>query len=791
MDINYYKQYEPIFGVWHITRLIGEGSFGKVFEMEREDFGVTYKAALKAITVPASETELRDVMADGMDEASVRNYYSTFVQDLVKEFALMSRLKGNSNVVSYENHQVIEHKEGIGWDILIQMELLTPLNEYTRKNAVTRQDVIRLGIDMCKALELCQKYNIIHRDVKPENMFVSDNGDFKLGDFGIARTVEKTTSGLSKKGTYTYMAPEVYKGEAYGSTVDIYSLGIVLYRLLNENRTPFLPAYPAPITHSDRENALAKRFSGAPLPPPSHAEGRLAEIVLKACAYDPKERYSVPLRMREDLEAILYNREESQYIYPEGDEVPQKSVRYVKTGDEPLVAEVDATQKDTGNAPGTGRAAESDFGKDDFGGTTSDFGKPDFSGTVSNFGKSDLGGTVSDFGRVVNGSQESYEDDKTQSDFSRNIKSPEIRTSQKNGAAKKETPKKGGKKLIIGLAAACLAALVITADVVATKRKNEAEALQAAQDAAYKLYEDREYSQCVEYTNDLLNGDYGDNEFFMSVQASAQFELGNYAEAAELYKKLSSNDEYGMTVENLRDYAVCLARLGRLDEAATIFVMLTDQGASADVTSYVLGETYYAKKDYENAAEEFKKVLDSPNEALHRRCYHSLAETYRDAGDYWASIVLLEEAVTKPPMNTDPILYEMLGLAYYQAAQVEGYAYTRLAAEAFDQALTLGMQKDYIYTNAAYAYMLSESYSDAYAVLDRMEQVYPNSYLPHALRAVCCIYEENSKDEIERDYSAAKEEYEIAKSMATSSDDQTYLQMVESLIRELEEKGWL
>ena len=120
------------------------------------DFGTTYRAALKAITVPASEAELRDVMADGMDEEGVRAYFHTFVQDLVKEFALMSRLKGNSNIVSYENHQVIEHKDGIGWDILIQMELLTPLNEYTRTHTVTRQDIIRLGIDMCRALELCQ-----------------------------------------------------------------------------------------------------------------------------------------------------------------------------------------------------------------------------------------------------------------------------------------------------------------------------------------------------------------------------------------------------------------------------------------------------------------------------------------------------------------------------------------------------------------------------------------------------------------------------------------------------------
>ena len=296
MKESYYKQYEPIFG---------------------EDFGVTYKAALKAITIPASQSEVRSVMSEGMDEGSVRTYFGGFVKKLVQEFALMSKLKGNSNVVSYENHQVIEHQDGIGWDILIQMELLTPLDDYIRqKKTISRQEIIQLGIDLCKALELCQKHNIIHRDIKPENIFISENGDFKLGDFGVARTVEKTVSGLSKQGSYPYMAPEVYKGEAYGSTVDLYSLGLVLYRLLNGNRLPFLPLAPAPITYADRENALAKRFGGAPLPMPSHAEGRLGEIVLKACAFKPKDRYSSPMQMRQELEAIRYNKAEGQYIYP-------------------------------------------------------------------------------------------------------------------------------------------------------------------------------------------------------------------------------------------------------------------------------------------------------------------------------------------------------------------------------------------------------------------------------------------------------------------------------------------
>ena len=420
MDINYYKQYEPIFGVWHITRLIGEGSFGKVFEMEREDFGQVYKAALKAITIPASQNEVRSVRSEGMDEESVRATFHSKVQELVKEFALMSKLKGNSNVVSYENHQVIEHKDNIGWDILIQMELLTPLDEYIqKKKALPRQEIIKLGIDLCKALELCQKHNIIHRDIKPENTFISENGDFKLGDFGVARTIEKTTGGLSKQGSYPYMAPEIYNGKPYGSTVDIYSLGLILYRLLNGNRLPFLPAAPAPITYADRENAMAKRFNGAPLPIPSHADGRLGEIVLKACAFEPKDRYSSPGQMRQELEAILYNKEEGQYIYPDGDEVPQDSIHSSKGDDEPPIRQEEGTVSD-------------------FGGTASDFGKTvsDFGGSVSDFGSGpNAGGTRS--GGTKSTSLEGW-----------------------NGTPAAPVRKKGGKRWI-GVGAACLLAVFL------------------------------------------------------------------------------------------------------------------------------------------------------------------------------------------------------------------------------------------------------------------------------------------------------------------------------------------
>ena len=304
MDISYYKKYEPIFGYWKIVREIGSGSFGKVFEIEREDFGYTYKAALKAITIPQDPTEAERLMDDSMDEQNVTKYYRGFVQELVDEFQLMSRLKGETNIVSYEDHKVIPHEDGIGWDILIRMELLTPLPKYAKKHGMSQADVVRLGIDICKALEICRRHGIIHRDIKPDNIFVSERGNFKLGDFGIARTVEKTMSNLSKKGTYNYMAPEVYNGSDYGPSVDIYSLGIVLYRYLNNNRFPFLPQPPEPFSHNDLTTALARRSKGEALPSPVNAGEKLAAIVLKACAYDPKERYASATEMREALEAL-------------------------------------------------------------------------------------------------------------------------------------------------------------------------------------------------------------------------------------------------------------------------------------------------------------------------------------------------------------------------------------------------------------------------------------------------------------------------------------------------------
>lgn len=288
---------------WKCVRQIGAGSYGKVYEIEKIENGKSYKAALKVITIPQNEADVENVYSEGMTDEEVTSYYRSIVDDFTKEIAVMSELKGFTNIVSYDDHKVLRYGDRIGWDILIKMELLTPLLEWEKQHFMEEQDIIQLGCDMCSALELCHKNSIIHRDIKPQNIFVNKHGNFKLGDFGIARVVDRTNTVLSAKGTYAYMAPEVYKEMKYDKTADIYSLGLVLYRYLNNNRTPFLPM--GSMNYNDRDSARDRRMSGEAIPAPMNGSDKLKLVVLTALQYDPKKRFHSAEEFKKALEMCL------------------------------------------------------------------------------------------------------------------------------------------------------------------------------------------------------------------------------------------------------------------------------------------------------------------------------------------------------------------------------------------------------------------------------------------------------------------------------------------------------
>ena len=302
--MNNIRRYEPLWGEWHVESLIGEGSVSQVYKVKKEGFGKTYYSAVKIISIPQHDNDVRIVRSEGMDDNSIKDYYYAFVRDIIQEIEILYEFRGNSNIVSFEDYKVCERTDSIGWDILIRMELLTSLSEYAQKSTMDESEVVKIGTHICKALELCASRNLIHRDIKMDNIFVSRYGEYKLGDFGIARHADKTMAGMTRRGTFTYMAPEVWKGIEYGASVDIYSLGIVMYTLLNKNRGPFLPDYPNPIMPSDRDDALHFRMKGEPLPPLKNVSPELSKIILKACSYDRKERFSSAAEMYKALKVV-------------------------------------------------------------------------------------------------------------------------------------------------------------------------------------------------------------------------------------------------------------------------------------------------------------------------------------------------------------------------------------------------------------------------------------------------------------------------------------------------------
>ena len=165
-------------------------------------------------------------------------------------------------------------KPKAGWDVPVQAEALTPLEEYQKRPGFNGNDVLQLAIDLCRALEAREKEGIPHGDVRPENIYITKDGVFQLGGAGTAvESVESAETAAGKAADAAYMAPEVWKGGPDSTTAGLYSLGLVLYQLLNGGRLPFWPEAPVPVTGQDRENAFARRMNGESFPVPTRAGG--------------------------------------------------------------------------------------------------------------------------------------------------------------------------------------------------------------------------------------------------------------------------------------------------------------------------------------------------------------------------------------------------------------------------------------------------------------------------------------------------------------------------------------
>ena len=102
---------------WETVRLIGRGSFGAVYEIQRDIRGHTEHSALKVISIPQNESETHELRTDGYDDESITRYYADSLKKIETEYAMMADLKGHSNVVYCDDIRTVQKGDGFGWDI--------------------------------------------------------------------------------------------------------------------------------------------------------------------------------------------------------------------------------------------------------------------------------------------------------------------------------------------------------------------------------------------------------------------------------------------------------------------------------------------------------------------------------------------------------------------------------------------------------------------------------------------------------------------------------------------------
>lgn len=317
---------------WHVAKHLGGGSFGDVFEIYRDNFGIRESSALKMIHISDVE-ETKVLFFSLQEEADIRKQdgQATIPEAFLNEIQIMESLRGAPNVVAIEDFHLKENVSST--TLFVRMELLTSFQQVMAERQRSRSpftipEILKIGRDVCTALMYCEGKGIIHRDIKPANLFLDGFGNYKVGDFGASKRLDTihVAQTMTSIGTISYMAPEIFRGHSYNNTVDIYAVGLILYQLLNNGRMPFLPEEGAYAT-KDVDGANYQRLHGTPLPSlagktvgGARIDSRLDAAVRKACALNPEDRYE---SAREFYEALILAETKSR---PEQVKKPQRSL---------------------------------------------------------------------------------------------------------------------------------------------------------------------------------------------------------------------------------------------------------------------------------------------------------------------------------------------------------------------------------------------------------------------------------------------------------------------------------
>jgi len=252
-------------GRYEIVRVLGKGAMGVVYE--GRDPNINRRVAIK--------TARRDIMeASGMAD------------EMMERFLREARAAGVLNHPNIITIYDADEQDGVAYIAMEYIEGGDLLDAIQRRQSYRMDEIAEIGATVCEALAAAHDQGVVHRDVKPANIMMPENGPLKIADFGIARVSDSNlTQEGALIGTPHYMSPEQFMGQTVDGRSDLFSVGIILYEMLTGER-PFSGEALSTVMHH-----VIKSVPAVPTELNFAVPDALGQVVMKALSKRPQDRY--------------------------------------------------------------------------------------------------------------------------------------------------------------------------------------------------------------------------------------------------------------------------------------------------------------------------------------------------------------------------------------------------------------------------------------------------------------------------------------------------------------------
>lgn len=239
------------------------------------------KYIVKVISVPPSQTQLDALVLSGayQTKEDALKYYESLASEIIHEAETLEQLAKLEGFMPFDAYQLVPMDDGNGFQIYIRNNYKLSLARKFAKEPMTHLGVLNLGLDLCAALAVCRRSGFLYVDLKPENIYITVDNGYRIGDIGFLNLNTLRYASLPDRYRSAYTAPELSDPFAsLNETMDVYAVGLILYQAFNGGVLPPLN-------------------DGETLPPPDYADYEMAEIILKACALNPADRWETPVEL--------------------------------------------------------------------------------------------------------------------------------------------------------------------------------------------------------------------------------------------------------------------------------------------------------------------------------------------------------------------------------------------------------------------------------------------------------------------------------------------------------------